>query len=179
MLCQTQPLFQGKSHRIGHICTNQDQDSWGQNRVCYHLHKIREAPASLGAFGGLTLYKQVLVTEKDQDATVVQIRTRSSLVAFSPKLLRTFSTRARRPERESRRFTTLSKSPMNILYLSNSFGLHSSLINSSTSSPRALFILMSASRPSLASFRISSLWVKLPMSSACQKGNTLPHRLLS
>lgn len=124
-----------------------------------------------------SLQKQDLLTvtaEKGQEATVVQIRTRSSLLAFSPRLLRTFSTRARRPERESKRFTTLSKSPMNILYLSNSFGLHSSLINSSTSSPRALFILMSASKPSFASFRISSLWVKLPMSSACQKGNTLP-----
>lgn len=116
--------------------------------------------------------------EEGQDTMAVQIHTRSSLLAFSPRLLRTFSTRARRPERESKRFTTLSKSPMNILYLSNSLGLHSLLINSSTSSPRALFILMSASRPSLASFRISSLWVKLPMSSACQKGNTLSHRSL-
>lgn len=99
--------------------------------------------------------------------------TLSSRLASSPRPLRTFSTRARRPERDSSRLTTLSKSPMNILYLSNSLGLQSSRIRASTSSPKALLSLMSISRLPFASRRVSSLWVRLPMSSACDdRGDT-------
>ena len=79
------------------------------------------------------------------------VHTRSPGEVLSSKLLRAFSTRARRPDRDSRRFTTLSRSPMNIRNLSNSLGVQTPLAMASTSSPRALLAWMSSSRLSRAS----------------------------
>lgn len=101
--------------------------------------------------------------------SLLVLLTRSSGEVLSSRLLRAFSTRARRPDRDSRRLTTLSRSPINILNLSNSFGLQTSFTMASTSSPRILFAWMSSRSVSRASLSTCSFLLMLSISSCCGK----------
>lgn len=120
------------------------------------INKIRQHP--LQTSGSLNAVILLLV-----------FLTRSSGEVFSSRLLRAFSTRARRPDSDSRRLTTLSRSPINILNLSNSFDLQTSFTMASTSSPSILFAWMSSRSVSRASLRTCSFLLMLSISSCCGK----------
>lgn len=79
-------------------------------------------------------------------------------------LLRAFSTRASRPESDNNRLTTLSRSPINKWYFSNSLDLQTAFKLASTSSPRAALALMSSTSPRWASRRTESFRLMLSMS---------------
>lgn len=93
--------------------------------------------------------------------------TLSSAGACGPRLPSAVSTRARRPESESRRLTTLSRSPTKRRYLSNSPGVQRACRRVATSSPSAPLALMSSCSPRCASRSTASLRLRLSISCSC------------
>lgn len=95
--------------------------------------------------------------------------TLSLAAGSSSKLLRALSTRARRPRRESRRLSTLSRSPTNVRNFSSCLGWHNCWTRASTRTPRATFSTMSSWRLCWASPRTFSFLLRLLISSCCGK----------
>lgn len=102
----------------------------------------------------------------------------SSASVLPSILLMAFWTRARRLDRQSKRLTTFSRSPMNIMYRSNSLGLQTSRTVTSSSSPRSAHSLASERTSSLSSHRVCSFDRRLEMSSSCKGGGENHRKLL-
>ncbi len=101
--------------------------------------------------------------------SLICILTLSSSEASSSRLFRAFSTLAKRPDRDSRRLTTLSRSPTNIRNFSSSLGLQTPWTMTSTSSPRALLSCTSSCRLSWASLSTCNFLLRLSINSCCKE----------